>query len=88
MRIVLWQDSGRLIDVRTTGARRWEGNVPQAQAILDLLGNAGGTFDPSLADRRYRSLCAPQPGSVLLGTAIGSVLGSCTVLAVGRDGGG
>jgi hypothetical protein len=50
------QNSGRLIDVRTTGARRYEDNIPKAQTILDLLGHIGGTFDPSLADRRYRSL--------------------------------
>ena len=49
-------DSGRLIDVRTVGARRKEENIPAAQTILNLLGHTGGTFDPSLADRRYRSL--------------------------------
>ncbi len=50
------RNSGRLIDVRTTGARRKEDNIPKAEVILGLLGHAGGTFDPSLADRRYRSL--------------------------------
>lgn len=50
------KNSGMLIDVRTTKARRNEKNIPHAQQILALLGHTGGTFDPSFADRRYRSL--------------------------------
>ena len=44
-----------MIDVRTTGPRRWGANVPVAQEIQGLLDHGEGTFDPGIADRRYKS---------------------------------
>ena len=48
-------ETGLMIDVRTTGARRWGGNVPVAEEIQGLLDHGEGTFDPGSADRRYKS---------------------------------
>ena len=48
-------ETGLMIDVRTTGPRRWGANVPVAQEIQGLLDHGEGTFDPGIADRRYKS---------------------------------